>query len=98
MRAETISRKIRRRFYYSVPHAGRMIGLGRSQSYRAVELGRIPAERDGKFLLVPRKPWDREVKRLLRGLSPRGAVKRHGRQKHAYLNSESPAPAPPERG
>ena len=75
MRVESISRKVRQRFYYSVPEAGRKIGLGRSQSYRAAELGQIPAERDGKFLLVPRKPWDREVKRLLRGDAPRGAAK-----------------------
>jgi hypothetical protein len=75
MRVESISRKVRRRFYYSVPQAGRKIGLGRSQSYRAAELGQIPAERDGKFLLVPRKPWDREVKRLLRGDAQRCAAK-----------------------
>jgi hypothetical protein len=78
MRVETISRKVRRRFYYSVPEAGRKIGLGRSQSYRAAELGQIPAERDGKFLLVPRKPWNREVKRLLRGNVPRGEAKPGG--------------------
>jgi hypothetical protein len=78
MRVENISRKIRRRFYYSVPEAGRKIGLGRSQSYRAAELGQIPAERDGKFLLVPRRPWDREVKRLLRGNTQRGAAKPGG--------------------
>ena len=78
MRVENISRKIRRRFYYSVPEAGRKIGLGRSQSYRAAELGQIPAERDGKFLLVPRRPWDREVKRLLRGNTQRSAAKPGG--------------------
>ena len=74
MRVESISRKVRRRFYYSVPEAGRKIGLKRSQSYRKAELGQIPAERDGKFLLVPREPWDREVKRLLRGSAQRGAA------------------------
>jgi hypothetical protein len=78
MRVESISRKVRRRFYYSVPEAGRKVGLGRSQSYRAAELGHIPAERDGKFLLVPRKPWDRQVKRLLGGNTPRGAAKSGG--------------------
>ncbi|MBB4369114.1 hypothetical protein GGD63_001902 [Bradyrhizobium sp. cir1] len=47
--------------------AGSRIGLSRAQSYRAAELGQMPAERHGKFLLVPRKRWDAEVKRLLRG-------------------------------
>jgi hypothetical protein len=75
VRVESISRKVRRRFFYSVPEAGRKIGLRRSQSYRAAELGQIPTEREGKFLLVPRKPWDREVKRLLRGDAQRGAAK-----------------------
>jgi len=67
MRLEAISGKLRRRFYYTVPGAGGMIGLGRSQSYEAAEAGQIPTERIGKFLLVPRKPWDRKVKRLLGG-------------------------------
>src|SRR5215831_12363596 len=64
-RLESISRKVRQRFYYSVPVAGAKAGLGRSQSYRAAEDGLIPTVRRGKFLLVPRKPWDRTVKRLL---------------------------------
>jgi hypothetical protein len=64
-RLESISRKVRQRFYYSVPVAGAKIELGRSQSYRAAEDGLIPTVRKGKFLLVPRKPWDRTVKRLL---------------------------------
>jgi hypothetical protein len=67
MRSEVISRTVRRRFYYSIEDAGALVGLGRSQSYRAAELGQIPTERAGKFLLVPKKPWDREVKRLMRG-------------------------------
>ena len=78
MRVESISRKVRRRFFYSVPQAGRKVGLKRSQSYRKAELGQIPTERVGKFLLVPRKPWDREVKRLLRGNAHRGAAKPGG--------------------
>jgi len=64
-RLESISRKVRQRFYYSVPVAGAKIELGRSQSYRAAEDGLIPTVRKGKFLLVPRKRWDRTVKRLL---------------------------------
>ena len=65
MRAETLSGKMRRRFYYKVPAAGAQVGLSRTQSYRAVELGLIPIERDGKLFLVPRKTWDRRRKRLL---------------------------------
>jgi len=64
-RLESISRKVRQRFYYSVPVAGAKIELGRSQSYRAAADGLIPTIRKGKFLLVPRKRWDRTVKRLL---------------------------------
>jgi hypothetical protein len=74
-RIETISRKVRRRFYYTVPDAGEKINLGRSQSYVAAEISQIPVERHGKFLLVPRKLWDRQVKRLLRGPAPRRSRK-----------------------
>jgi hypothetical protein len=66
-RPEVISRKVRRLFFYTIPEAGRMVRLKRSQSYRAVELGQMPAERHGKFLLVPKEPWDREAKRLMQG-------------------------------
>jgi hypothetical protein len=59
------SRALRERFYYSIPVAGAQVGLGRSSSYRAKEAGLIPTERDGKFELVPREPWDRQVKKLL---------------------------------
>jgi hypothetical protein len=75
-RLGSISRKVRQHLYYSVPVAGAKIELGRSQSYQAVQAGLIPAVREGKFLLVPRKRWDRTVKRLLRGgNAPRGAAR-----------------------
>jgi hypothetical protein len=74
MRAEVISRAIRKKFYYTVEAAGSHVGLSRAQAYRAAELGQIPAERHGRFLLVPRKQWDAEVKRLLRG--PRAKSRR----------------------
>ena len=64
-----LSRKLRERFYYLVPAAGAQVGWGRSDSYRAAERGDIPTERDGRFLLVPRKQWDRKKKRILRGPS-----------------------------
>ena len=60
-----ISRKTRARFYYTVPDAGAQVGLGRTMSYEAAEQGLIPVERvSDKLLLVPRKSWDRQVKRL----------------------------------
>ena len=67
MRFDTMSRKVRQRHYYSVPDAGKKIGMGRSQAYRAAEAGLMPVERAGKFLLVQRKRWDRIAKRLLAG-------------------------------
>src|SRR6516162_6602947 len=77
-RLESISRKVRQRFYYSVPVAGAKIELGRSQSYQAAQDGLIPTVRDGKFLLVPHKRWDRMVKRLLRGgKAPPGTAAKH---------------------
>jgi len=44
-----------------------LVGMGRSQSYRAAAAGLMPVERSGKFMLVPRQRWDRKVKRLLTG-------------------------------
>jgi hypothetical protein len=66
IRVETVSRKMRERFYYKVPQAGALIGLGRSQSYEAAERGIIPVEQSGRFQLVPRQLWDRRVKQLLK--------------------------------
>ena len=74
-RLESISRKVRQRFYYSVPVAGAKIELGRSQSY--------------KFLLVPRKRWDRTVKRLL------GTVTKTEREDAAKKQTAEAAAAPP---
>jgi len=67
MRPETLSRKIRERFFYSVADAGKLVGLKRTQAYRAARLGQIPTEREGKLLLVPRKLWDRKVRQLTQG-------------------------------
>lgn len=63
-----LSRKLRKRYYYSVPEAGKQAGYSsRAESYRAAARGDIPTEKDGRLLLVPRKRWDAQVKRLLRG-------------------------------
>ena len=65
MMGKALSRTLRQRHYYRVPGAGAKIGLKRTQSYEAAWAGEIPTERMGKFLLVPRRLWDRKVKRLL---------------------------------
>jgi hypothetical protein len=62
-----LSRKLRERFYYSIPVAGAHVGWSRSESYRAANRGDIPNERDGKFRLVPRRMWDAKVRRLRQG-------------------------------
>jgi hypothetical protein len=63
-----LGRKLRRRLFYTVPDAGRLLGWSRSESYRRAQSGDIPVETDGGLLLVPRKEWNRRVRRLLRGL------------------------------
>ncbi|MGY2982661.1 hypothetical protein [Bradyrhizobium sp. USDA 4508] len=71
------ARSIRDELGYTVEEAGRMIGLGRSASYRAAELGLIPAHRLGiKLLIVPKKPWDAVVRRLRRGTKPKPTSRR----------------------
>jgi hypothetical protein len=66
IRAEAISRRVRRARYYLVPEAGAKVELGRSQSYEAAKAGAIPTEQHGKFLLVPKGVWDRRVRQLLK--------------------------------
>jgi hypothetical protein len=63
-----LSRKLRRRLYYSVPAAGAKVGWSRSESYRQAATGGLPIEADGGLLLVRKKPWDRRVRKALRGL------------------------------
>jgi hypothetical protein len=67
-----MSRVVRRLHFYEVQEAGGQIGLKRSGSYTAAKAGLIPTERHGKFLLVPKRKWDRQVKRLLRRQLGRG--------------------------
>jgi hypothetical protein len=62
-----LSRKFRKRHYYTVPEAGAQVAFSRAESYRAAERGDIPIEKDGRLLLVPRKRWDRIRKQILRG-------------------------------
>jgi hypothetical protein len=44
---------------YTVPFAGRMVGLPPSSSYEAAKRGEIPTMRFGKLLRVPKAKWDR---------------------------------------
>jgi excisionase family DNA binding protein len=44
---------------YSVPEAGRIVGLGRNASYEAVRRGELPVLRFGRILRVPRAALDR---------------------------------------
>lgn len=46
---------------YSVPEAGAMVGLGRSESYEAAARGEIPTLQFGRLKKVPRAKWDRIV-------------------------------------
>jgi len=65
--AEVSSLVLRRRHFYDVESAGLKVGLSRTQAYRAVDTGAIPVERYGRFLLVRKKIWNAEVRRLKRG-------------------------------
>jgi hypothetical protein len=42
---------------YSIPQAGRMIGLSRAASYQAARRGQIPYQEYGKRKIVPRAIW-----------------------------------------
>jgi excisionase family DNA binding protein len=66
-----LSRKIRRRHFYSVEQAGKQVGQSRAEAYRAAARGEIPTERDGRLLLVPKARWDRIRERILRGPLPK---------------------------
>jgi excisionase family DNA binding protein len=44
---------------YSVPDAGRRLGLGRNASYEAARRGELPVLRFGRRLVVPRTAFER---------------------------------------
>ncbi len=64
-RPETTDRKPRdraarrpaERLVYTVPEAGRLLGLGRNAAYDAAKRGDIPTLRIGRLLLVPKIPF-----------------------------------------
>ncbi len=49
------------RVVYTVPEAGRLLGLSRNGSYEAAKRGDIPTIRIGRLLLVPKVPFHRMV-------------------------------------
>jgi excisionase family DNA binding protein len=66
-RPETTGRKPRNRseheqaerLVYTVPEAGRLLGLGRNAAYEVAKRGEIPTLRIGRLLLVPKVPFHR---------------------------------------
>jgi excisionase family DNA binding protein len=44
---------------YSVPEAGRIVGLGKNASYEAARRGQLPVLRFGRLLRVPRAALER---------------------------------------
>jgi hypothetical protein len=46
---------------YSIPQAGRMVGLSRGASYAAAKRGEIPTIPFGDRLVVPKAPWHRKL-------------------------------------
>jgi hypothetical protein len=59
-------RRFRKLNSYAVEEAGAQIGLSRAGSYRAAQRGDIPTDKDGRFLRVPRRRWNRIRNRILR--------------------------------
>ena len=49
------------RLVYTVPEAGRLLGLGRNAAYEAAKRGDIPTIRMGRLLRVPKGPLHRLV-------------------------------------
>jgi excisionase family DNA binding protein len=47
------------RLVYTVPEAGRLLGLGRNAAYDAAKRGDIPTLRIGRLLLVPKIAFHR---------------------------------------
>ena len=45
------------RLVYSVPEAGRLLGLSRNAAYEAAKRGDIPTLRFGRLLRVPKIPF-----------------------------------------
>jgi excisionase family DNA binding protein len=57
------------RLVYTVPEAGKLLGLGRNAAYDAAKRGDIPTLRIGRLLLVPKGPFHRMVGADIPGFS-----------------------------
>ena len=68
-RPEVTSRKApsAERVVYTVPEAGRLLGLSRNGSYEAAKRGEIPTLRIGRRLLVPKVPFHRMLDQVATG-------------------------------
>jgi excisionase family DNA binding protein len=55
------------RVVYTVPEAGRLLGLSRNGSYEAAKRGEIPTIRIGRRLLVPKVPFHRMLDPMATG-------------------------------
>ena len=55
--ARSVRKSIGDRLVYTVPEAGRLLGLGRNAAYEAAKRGDIPTLRMGRRLLVPKIPF-----------------------------------------
>jgi excisionase family DNA binding protein len=49
--------ELEQRITITVPEAGKILGIGRAQSYAAAREGKIPTLQLGRRLLVPVKPF-----------------------------------------
>jgi excisionase family DNA binding protein len=59
-KAASTKKKVRGRpETYSVPEAGRIVGLGKNASYDAARRGELPVLRFGRILRVPRASLER---------------------------------------
>jgi excisionase family DNA binding protein len=56
-----MNRPIGDRLVYTVPEAGRLLGLGRNAAYEAAKRGDIPTIRMGRLLRVPKGPFHKLV-------------------------------------
>jgi excisionase family DNA binding protein len=55
------------RLVYSVPEAGRLLGLGRNAAYAAAKRGDIPTIRIGRRLVVPKAAFHRTFELMRSG-------------------------------
>jgi excisionase family DNA binding protein len=60
------------RLVYTVPEAGRLLGISRNGSYEAAKRGDIPTIRIGRRLLVPKAPFHRVIELMATGTEVRG--------------------------